>query len=378
MRLIVSGDVYIDNNHLSSALFSDAIRSMFMQADYKCINLEAPITDSTEEHKIVKTGPHLKMSADGVSNVLSELSINLVTLANNHILDYNEIGLNQTLEFLDSENILHVGAGINLGEASKWIELEKDGIRVAIINFCENEWSIASKSTAGANPVNVINNYYQIRAAKKRVDKVICIVHGGKEYYHYPSPETQKRYRFYVESGADLVVGHHPHCISGFEEHGNGLIYYSLGNLLFTKNSKFPGWYFGIVLNINIDVSGQLKCDTVFTKQDRVDFKVTVLDGEERRVIEEAFNDYSRIIKNPLEIGKKWSEFVGESIESYSKYLSVSSYVENRYIKNIINRIGFFRRLVRKNILFLNLLRCEIHSELSIAVLKRLNDDAKK
>ena len=85
--------------------------------------------------------------------------------------------------------------------------------------------------------MDIIDNTNQIREAKASHDKVIVIVHGGHEYYNLLSPRMQKQYRFYADQGADIVVGHHTHCISGNEIHNGVPKYYSLGNFLFTGRS---------------------------------------------------------------------------------------------------------------------------------------------
>ena len=90
-------------------------------------------------------------------------------------------------------------------------------MKIAILNFCENEWSIAEDDSPGANPMDIIDNTNHIREAKASHDKVIVIVHGGHEYYNLPSPRMQKQYRFYADQDADIVVGHNTHCISGSE-----------------------------------------------------------------------------------------------------------------------------------------------------------------
>src|SRR5690606_16683331 len=100
---------------------------------------------------------------------------------------------------------------------------------------------------------DVIDNVRQIKREKQISDKVIVIVHGGHEYYNLPSPRMVKQYRFYAENGADLVVGHHTHCISGHETYNGVPIFYSLGNFLFTKPSRHQSWYNGLVLEIFVD-----------------------------------------------------------------------------------------------------------------------------
>ena len=125
-------------------------------------------------------------------------------------------------------------------------------MKIAILNFCENEWSIAEDDSPGANPMDIIDNTNHIREAKASHDKVIVIVHGGHEYYNLPSPRMQKQYRFYADQDADIVVGHNTHCISGSEMYKGVPIYYSLGNFLFTGRSTIENWYYGLVLELEI------------------------------------------------------------------------------------------------------------------------------
>lgn len=198
---------------------------MFENTDFRIVNLEAPITPNYQHHKITKTGPHLRMSSNTVFPYLQQLNIDAVTMANNHILDYGEKGVTDTFCELNRQHIRYVGAGNNLSDAAKYLSIEKDGLKIAIINFCENEWSIAEEDTPGANPMDIIDNANQIREAKSTHDKVIVIVHGGHEYYNLPSPRMQKQYRFYADQGADIVVGHHTHCISGNEVYKGVPIY---------------------------------------------------------------------------------------------------------------------------------------------------------
>lgn len=131
-------------------------------------------------------------------------------------------------------------------DSSKHLTIDKVGIKIAIINFFENEWSIAKEEFPGANPMNLIDNSFQIREAKASHDKVIVTVHGGHKYNNLPSPRMQKQYRFYADHSADFVVGHHTHCISSDEVYNGVPIYYSLGNFLFTKKTQMMSGTLGL------------------------------------------------------------------------------------------------------------------------------------
>lgn len=208
MKILITGDLVINREYIKSNI-SDAVISLFNQSDLNIVNLEAPVTNSTS--KILKTGPHLKSDKDSTLDILKALDIDVVTLANNHVMDYDEEGVANTLEFCKENNINTVGAGMNLREASQTLYLDSDEGKIAIINFAENEWASATDETAGAHPMDIIDNAKQIKNAKEKADFVFVIVHGGHEYYNLPSPRMQKQYRFYAEQGADIVVGHHTH-----------------------------------------------------------------------------------------------------------------------------------------------------------------------
>ena len=117
----------------------------------------------------------------------------------NHILDYGHEGLLKSIECCKDQGLDVVGVGDNLSEAERIIYLEKDGKKLAIINCCEHEFSIATESEAGANPLNPIRQYYAIQEAKKHADYVLVIVHGGHEHFQLPSPRMQETYRFFVD-----------------------------------------------------------------------------------------------------------------------------------------------------------------------------------
>lgn len=117
--------------------------------------------------------------------------------------------------------ISYVGSGKNLHEAGLPFILEQSEMKIGILNFAENEFNSAGYSSYGSNPVNPISNYYAIKRLKEQVNFIIVIAHGGREHYQLPTPKLRERYRFYVDSGADLVVGHHTHCVSGYE---NGMV----------------------------------------------------------------------------------------------------------------------------------------------------------
>src|SRR5690606_12095475 len=138
MKLLITGD-FVINQPYSTSQINKEVKELFAQSDYNIVNLEAPVTNSNS--KILKTGPHLKADKKSTLKVLKALNINLCTLANNHILDYDEQGVFETLSFCKENNIQTVGAGKNIEEASRVFYLDSDVGKVAIINIAENEWA---------------------------------------------------------------------------------------------------------------------------------------------------------------------------------------------------------------------------------------------
>ena len=98
MKFLITGDLVI-NNQYNIDFINKNIVDLFASSDFNIVNLEAPVTDSKE--KILKTGPNLKADANSTLNMLKTLHINLVTLANNHIKDYTDAGVKDTLQFCE-------------------------------------------------------------------------------------------------------------------------------------------------------------------------------------------------------------------------------------------------------------------------------------
>jgi hypothetical protein len=369
MKILITGDLVVSKNYDALKLIDQEVIALFRSSDYNMVNLEAPIT--TSQSKINKTGPHLKSNSSSTKDVLSHLKINLTTLANNHILDYDEQGVKETLTFCNENNISTVGAGKNKIDAAKTLYVDTPKGKIGIVNIAENEWASATESTAGANGMNLIDDVHAIQESKKNCDFVFVIVHGGHEYYNLPSPRMQKQYRFYVDNGADLVIGHHTHCISGMEVYNNKEIYYSLGNFLFTKPSEFEDWYTGIVLQVEISEQKKIQTKPIFVTQSKEDFSLSILKDPEHNEIHHRFIEYSNLIRIETSLNKFWQNYIHEKQMQYENYWSPLSFIQNKYLKYALSKMGVNKKNTKKGrTLFLNLLRCEAHTDLSREILK--------
>ena len=240
VNLLIAGD-FCPNDRVARLIeqeeYSDIlgeIKPIIAQMDYSLINLECPIVECPIKPK-EKQGPNLKASQFAVK-LIKYVNFKCVTLANNHFLDYGDEGVSHTLNILRYEHLDFVGGGEDLSRASGILYKDINGKKIAFINCCEHEFSIATEHSAGANPLNPIQQYYAIVEAKNKADYVIIVVHGGHEYFQLPSPRMQEIYRFFVDIGADAVINHNQHCYSAYEVFIEKPILFGMGNFWWTPH----------------------------------------------------------------------------------------------------------------------------------------------
>lgn len=362
MKILITGDLVVRGDYNASEQIDQKVIDLFSESDYRIVNLEAPLTESN--YKIPKTGPHIKGSKKSTQDILKTLQINIATLANNHLKDFGEQGALDTIDFCRKQGIQTVGAGKNREDASKILYLNGDNSRVAIINIAENEWATASENEAGANGMHLISDIRKIREAKTNAAVVIIIVHGGHEHYSLPSPGMRELYRFYAEEGADLVIGHHTHCISGNEVYKGTPIYYSLGNFLFPSNINNSEWFKGLILEIEIE-ENKIKTNIHTALVDKESFEISLANEPQQREVNNQIAEYSSIITDDIMLNKAWMNFISQSRNLYLYYWSPLSFMKSGNLKSMLNKLKL--NFLNKNglLLYQNLIRCESHRELS-------------
>ena len=359
-QYIVSGDY--------NKLFSEFIEEA-KTVDLAIANLECPTTEVST--KIEKSGPNIKTTPK-VPELLSKAGFGLVTLANNHIMDFGSKGLKDTILACKRNGVDTVGAGRNIGEARKPYYWEKNGVTFAIINIAENEFCTTSGDYYGANPLNVITNHYDIAEAKKNADYVIVISHGGREHYQLPTPQLRERYRFFIESGADIVIGHHTHTYSGHEEYKGKNIFYSLGNFIFDYKKKYQKgtWTQGYAVKLIFE-NGDINFELIPYNQGRADnHQITTLNDRELVIFNEKIEELNNTIINDELFSQKWEEYISSQEKSYKSNL----FIQNKYQRALISKglipPMYMHSKEHKKVL-LNLLRCESHREIIIDILKK-------
>lgn len=243
-KIVIGGDLLPSGANVSlfmkgdaKSLFGDEICNLFSEADYSLINLEGPLTDETEIQE--KIGPAIKAPKDCIKG-LKALGVKAVALANNHITDYGQKGFIDTLKVLNEEGIDYVGAGINVESIKKFTIVDVGKNKVCFYNVSEIFFNIPDEKLAGAHIYDEYIVCNEIRGLKEKCDYIIVIYHGGAEYLQYPTPLVRKRCHRMADSGADIIITQHTHCIGCEEHYNNTYILHGQGNFLFARQKKYP------------------------------------------------------------------------------------------------------------------------------------------
>ena len=374
MKLIIAGD-FCQRHRVDEAVrkrrfgeLFDEVRTIINTADYSIVNFEFPIIlDSTNAKPIFKCGPNLQGTIEAVDAV-KYAGFNCCTLANNHILDQGEQSCLDTKNELEKAGIDTVGVGNNLEDAASILYKEIQGETLAIINCCEHEFSIATDTTAGANPLNPIQQYYRIQEAQSKADYVLVIVHGGHEHYQLPSPRMQELYRFFVDAGANAVVNHHQHCYSGYEFYKGAPIVYGLGNLCFDHPQKRNDiWNEGYIANIEFKKNAAPVLEVIPYFQCKEDVGVH-LDLKNAGFFDK-LEELNRII-----IGEELISQYNTFVKSRSSAeISIHLPYKSRILRKLYS-LGICPSFVSKEkwVRLLNYIETESHRDIQIEVIKRI------
>jgi len=255
VQIIIGGDVCpIGRN---GALFKAAdpaacVRDLlcaFKAADLCIANLECPLID--HESPIPKTGPVLGAEPECLAGIIAS-GVRVLGLANNHILDHGAAGLENTLRVCAKAGIRTFGAGRNLAQAREILVVPAGLLRVGLLGVAEQEWSIATEHSPGANPVDLIDCVRNIGERRKDFDFLVVLLHGGVESYRFPSPRLREVCRFLVEQGAGLVVCQHSHAAGCYERYGRGHIIYGQGNFIFDSPDNPGSWQEGFLIQLSV------------------------------------------------------------------------------------------------------------------------------
>lgn len=260
VNLSFVGDILLSNGVLANydqkgikGILSNGVLETLQAADITVANQEFPFSKRGSQAPDKQFT--FRINPNRVS-IFNELGIDIVTLANNHTLDFGEDALLDTLDTLDAAEITYMGAGKNLDRAKEIQYKKLNGINIAFLAASRvipvPEWNATDSKPGLLTTYDPTNLIAQIKEAKSNADFTIVYLHWGIERKEWPEDYQRNLAKLYIDAGADLVVGSHPHCLQGIEYYKEKPIIYSLGNFIFGSTINKT-----IVLNTTITKEGK-------------------------------------------------------------------------------------------------------------------------
>jgi poly-gamma-glutamate capsule biosynthesis protein CapA/YwtB (metallophosphatase superfamily) len=207
------------------------IKNEFLKYDFIFGNLETPVTGRGTPYADKAYSFRIKPE---LAACLRDLKIDAVSIANNHLMDYNVEGMRDTISYLDFLNISHAGGGENLKEARRPAVLRFGGSEIYVLAYCNRppvEYYATDRSP-GIAPINIEIIKDDIATYKTKNNIVLVSLHWGIEQTSNPQSDQIRTAHQIIDSGADAIIGHHPHWPQGIEIYNGKPIIYSLGNFI--------------------------------------------------------------------------------------------------------------------------------------------------
>lgn len=236
-------------------IFTD-VNEQLQNVDLVVGNLEGPITNLPSVSTYDPADPnHYRFTfSPEVAPLLVDHNIRLVSIGNNHIENFGADGLSQTTDFLHKADIQFIGHPIDTARMSTTTEINNQLFGFTSYNYADEHDKEAT-----------IDEIIRLKAADSAPDWIIVYAHWGQEYQPQPSTNQKELARQFVDAGADLVIGSHPHVIQSKEVYKDTPIYYSLGNFVFDQYFS-PEVRCGLMLTIRFDTDGNLQTEETFTE----------------------------------------------------------------------------------------------------------------
>ena len=245
-----------------------AVRNTLRAADVAFLNLETSIARGGA--RLAGKGIWFR-SAPEFAQELASAGVDVVTLANNHVLDYDDPAFVETLSNLAAAGIAVCGGGKNMAEARRPAVLASNGVSVAFLGYSEFAhiyWSVAKpkrfvagEASPGVSPWSRDSILEDIRRAKGLADHVVVSFHWGDEYVSMPADRQVQLAHAAIDAGASVVHGHHPHVLQRVEVYHGGVIFYSMGNFVFDQ--KKPATVESMIAQVTFSTEAVVRAEII-------------------------------------------------------------------------------------------------------------------
>ena len=256
--LVFTGDIgfdrYMEGRWEDKDLIDEEVLSFLHSGDHVVANVEGPILDVPANTTTEGAVQLMHTMNPGAVGVLNNMHADIWNICNNHIMDAGEEGMAATLREAANAGVTTLGAGMNIDEASKPVILnEAGGIGLIGVGY-QRGCKPAGPDKAGClnwSDYDLIQE--RINEVRKTCRWCVIVSHGGEEFTALATPYTRDRYLKYLEMGADVIIGHHPHVPMNYETVGDKVIFYALGNFIFDtpyQRAQYNTQY-GLLVKLN-------------------------------------------------------------------------------------------------------------------------------
>ena len=313
VKLLAVGDISLQSR--SDRYPFEKVKEIFKDKDILFGNLETVLSN---RGKKVEKAVILKTTPDRV-NWLKDAGFDVLNIANNHIMDLGVDGVNDTLDVLNQNNLNFIGCS-NRKFKQTYAIINVNSTKIGFLAYYEGGFNKHQNGILinGMDEENIIKD---IISLKPECDAIFLSLHWGIENVFYPSPKQIDLAHKLIDSGATIILGHHPHVIQGIERYKEGLIAYSLGNFQFDPSVSYSPNNQSFMLSIELTKEGLENYDIIPVKIDE-NFVPYVPAGEEQGEIRRFISEISQHINNGTITWQWWfeqiaGEYLSDNLKSF-------------------------------------------------------------
>ena len=255
LRISFVGDIYMDNAAIKALKQDNILSKYFKDSDLLVANLEAPIT----KNRKIRENKRYNFSISPEALEFFEKNT-VLTIANNHILDFGRDGLSDTVSHMTDKEISFSGAGMDFLTASKPVIYKTYNATIGVLCAADRRFQSNKTDEAVIFTADFKKIFSAFQNIKESVDIAIATIHSGTEYINIPSPDQIQLAKKLIDIGIKIVHFHHAHCLSGTEKYKSGIILFGTGNFIFPISfpKSYNKFYDTAIFHIELDTAFEI------------------------------------------------------------------------------------------------------------------------